>query len=212
MRLILLGAPGAGKGTQAEYLSHKLRIPWLSTGNMLREAIQNKTPIGLEAKRFMDNGQLVPDDVVIAAVEEWVARDDCANGYILDGVPRTIAQAEALERFGVAIDNVVSIEIEDAVIEARMSGRRVCPRCGERYHITANPPKIDGVCDDCGGKLVSREDDQSETVRERLAVYHRQTEPLKGFYEARGMLLSVFGNQPLELVHREILTALGKSV
>ena len=212
MKLILLGAPGAGKGTQAETLSKELGIPTISTGNMLREAIQNKTPIGLEAKRFMDNGQLVPDDVIIGIVEERVARDDCRNGYILDGVPRTIAQAEALERFGVAIDNVVSIEIDDAVIEARMSGRRVCGRCGASYHVTANPPKTDGVCDACGGELVVRKDDRPETVRERLAVYHRLTEPLKGFYEARGKLWIVEGNQPIETVHRAILTALGKSV
>lgn len=212
MKLILLGAPGAGKGTQAETISKELGIPTISTGNMLREAIQNKTPIGLEAKRFMDNGQLVPDDVIIGIVEERVARDDCRNGYILDGVPRTIAQAEALERFGVAIDNVVSIEIDDAVIEARMSGRRVCGRCGASYHITANPPKTDGVCDACGAELVIRKDDKPETVRERLAVYHRLTEPLKDFYEARGKLRIVEGNQPIETVHRAILTALGKSV
>jgi len=212
MKLILLGAPGAGKGTQAETLSKELGIPTISTGNMLREAIQNKTPIGLEAKRFMDNGQLVPDDVIIGIVEERVARDDCANGYILDGVPRTIAQAEALERFGVAIDNVVSIEIEDAVFEARMSGRRVCSRCGASYHVTANPPKTEGVCDACGGELVIRKDDKPETVRERLAVYHSLTEPLKDFYEARGKLRIVEGNQPIETVHHEILTALGKSV
>ena len=212
MRLILLGAPGAGKGTQADYLSRELDIPWISTGNILREAIQNKTPVGLEVKRLMDNGQLAPDDVVVGIVEERVARDDCRDGYILDGVPRTIAQAEALERSGVAIDNVVSIEIEDTVIEARMSGRRVCPRCGESYHITANPPKIDGVCDNCGCSLVTRKDDQPETVRERLTVYHRRTEPLKSFYEARGKLLMVHGDQPIERVHRDILTALGKSV
>ena len=212
MRLILLGAPGAGKGTQAETISKELAIPTISTGNMLREAIQNQTPIGIEAKRFMDNGQLVPDDVIIGIVEERVSRDDCRNGYILDGVPRTIAQAEALERFGVAIDNVVSIEIDDSVIEARMSGRRVCGRCGASYHITANPPKTDGVCDLCGGQLVIRKDDKPETVRERLTVYHRLTEPLKGFYEARGKLRTVKGDQPIDVVHREILTALGKSV
>ena len=212
MKLILLGAPGAGKGTQAETISKELDIPSVSTGNMLREAIQNRTPIGLEAKRFMDNGQLVPDDVIIGIVEERVARDDCRNGYILDGVPRTIAQAEALERFGVAIDNVVSIEIEDAVIEARMSGRRVCGRCGASYHIAANPPKTEGVCDSCGGELVIRKDDRPETVRERLAVYHRLTEPLKGFYEARGKLQIVDGNQPIGVVHDAILRALGKSV
>ena len=212
MKLILFGAPGAGKGTQAETLSKELRIPAISTGNILREAIQNKTPIGLEAKRFMDNGQLVPDDVVIGIVEERVARDDCKNGFILDGVPRTIAQAEALERFGVAIDNVVSIEIEDSVIEQRMSGRRVCSRCGASYHITENPPKTEGVCDDCGGPLVVRADDKPETVRERLVVYHRLTEPLKDFYKSRGKLLTVDGNRPIRTVHNEILAALGKSV
>ena len=212
MRLILLGAPGAGKGTQAEVISKELAIPAISTGNVLREAIRNKTPIGLEAKRFMDNGQLVPDDVVIGIVEERVGRDDCRNGYILDGVPRTIAQAEALERFGVAIDNVVSIEIEDSVIECRMSGRRVCDRCGASYHITENPPKTEGVCDACGGELVVRADDKPETVRERLAVFHRLTEPLKAFYEARGKLLVIDGNRPIRVVHEEILAALGKSV
>ena len=212
MKLILLGAPGAGKGTQAETLSKELGIPTISTGNMLREAIQNQTPIGLEAKRFMDNGQLVPDDVIIGIVEERVARDDCKNGYILDGVPRTIAQAEALERFGVAIDNVVSIEIEDSVIENRMSGRRVCSRCGASYHVTANPPKSEGVCDSCGGELVIRKDDRPETVRERLAVYHRLTEPLKDFYAQRGKLRCVQGDQPIDTVHREILSALGKGV
>lgn len=212
MKLILLGAPGAGKGTQAEYLCKEFSIPSISTGNLLREAIQNQTPIGLEAKRFMDNGQLVPDDVIVGIVEERVARDDCANGFILDGVPRTIAQAEALERIGVAIDNVVSIEIEDAVIENRMSGRRVCSRCGASYHVTANPPKIDGVCDLCGAELSVRKDDRPETVRERLAVYHRQTEPLKDFYAARGKLRIVQGDRPIDTVRREILTALGKSV
>jgi len=212
MKLILLGAPGAGKGTQAETISKELGIPAISTGNVLREAIRNKTSIGLEAKRFMDNGQLVPDDVVIGIVEERVARDDCKNGYILDGVPRTIAQAEALERFGVGIDNVVSIEIEDAVIEGRMSGRRVCSRCGASYHITENPPKTEGVCDECGGELIVRVDDKPETVRERLTVYHRVTEPLKDFYEARGKLRVVDGNQHIDSVHRAILAALGKSV
>ena len=212
MKLILFGAPGAGKGTQAEALSKELGIPAISTGNILREAIQNKTPIGLEVKRFMDNGQLVPDDVIVDIVEERVARDDCRNGFILDGVPRTIAQAEELERSGVAIDNVVSIEIEDSVIESRMSGRRVCSRCGESYHVTENPPKIEGVCDDCGGALVVREDDKPETVRGRLAVYHRVTEPLKDFYEARGKLLVVDGNRSIKTVHNEILEALGKSV
>ena len=208
MKLILLGAPGAGKGTQAETISRELGIPTISTGNILREAIKNGTPTGLKAKSFMDNGQLVPDDVIIGIVEERVARPDCEAGYILDGVPRTIAQAEALERFGVVIDKVVSIEIDDAVIEARMSGRRVCSNCGASYHVTANPPKISGVCDSCGGELVIRKDDRPETVRDRLRVYHKQTEALKGFYENLGKLVLVEGNQPIEAVHRDILAAL----
>jgi len=212
MKLILLGAPGAGKGTQAETISKELAIPTISTGNILREAIKNGTPTGLKAKDFMDKGQLVPDDVIIGIVEERVARDDCKNGYILDGVPRTIAQAEALERFGVAIDKVVSIEIDDAMIEARMTGRRVCGSCGASYHVTANPPKIDGVCDSCGGALVIRKDDRPETVRDRLTVYHQQTEALKGYYEKLGKLSLVAGNQPIEAVHRDILKALGKRV
>lgn len=212
MKLILLGAPGAGKGTQADTISKELDIPTISTGNILREAIKNGTPTGLKAKSFMDQGALVPDDVIIGIVEERVSRDDCKNGYILDGVPRTIAQAEALQRFGVEIDYVVSIEIDDAVIEARMSGRRVCGRCGASYHITANPPKHDGVCDNCGGELVIRKDDRPETVRDRLSVFHKQTEALKGFYENLGKLKLVEGNQPIEAVHRDILKALGKSV
>ena len=208
MKLILLGAPGAGKGTQAETISREFGIPTISTGNILREAIKNGTPTGLKAKSFMDNGLLVPDDVIIGIVEERVARDDCKNGYILDGVPRTIAQAEALERFGVQIDKVVSIEIDDAVIEARMTGRRVCGSCGASYHITANPPKIDGVCNVCGGELVIRKDDRPETVRDRLAVFHKQTEALKGYYENLGKLALVEGNQPIDAVYRDILAAL----
>ena len=212
MKLILLGAPGAGKGTQADTISKELEIPTISTGNILREAIRNGTPTGLKAKSFMDQGALVPDDVIIGIVEERVARPDCEAGYILDGVPRTIAQAEALERFGVDIDSVVSIEIEDAVIEARMSGRRVCVRCGATYHVTAHPPKTEGVCDNCGGELIIRRDDRPETVRDRLMVYHSLTEPLKDFYQARGKLRIVEGNQPIEAVHNAILRALGKSV
>jgi adenylate kinase len=212
MKLILLGAPGAGKGTQAETISAELGIPTISTGNILREAIKNGTPTGLMAKSFMDQGALVPDDVIIGIVRERVARDDCKNGYILDGVPRTLAQAEAMERLGVAVDCVVSIEIDDAVIEARMTGRRVCGSCGASYHITANPPKIDGVCNLCGGELVIRKDDRPETVRERLKVFHQQTEALKGYYEKLGKLKLVAGNQPIEAVHRDILAALRERV
>ena len=209
MKLILLGAPGAGKGTQAEIISKKLGIPTISTGNILREAIKNGTEIGLKAKSFMDNGKLVPDDVIIGIVKERVSRDDCKNGFILDGVPRTIPQAEALEQQGVHFDRVVSIEIEDSVIEARMTGRRVCGTCGASFHVTANPPKVEGVCDLCGKELIVRKDDTPETVRNRLRVYHEQTEPLKDFYGKLGVLKLVEGNQPIEAATRDILAALG---
>lgn len=209
MRLILLGAPGAGKGTQAEIIAKRLSIPTISTGNILREAIKNGTPTGLKAKGFMDKGMLVPDDVIIGIVSERLAQADCANGYILDGVPRTIAQAEALLEQGVEIDCVVSIEISDDLIEARMTGRRVCGSCGASYHITANPPKTEGICNACGSELVIRKDDTPETVRHRLAVYHAETEALKGFYEKLGKLRLIEGNQPIEDATRDIMAALG---
>ena len=209
MKLILLGAPGAGKGTQAEIISKKLSIPTISTGNILREAIKNGTPTGLKAKEFMDNGKLVPDDVIIGIVRERVARDDCANGYILDGVPRTIPQAQALEDAGIHFDCVVSIEIADSVIEARMTGRRVCGSCGASFHIVANPPKKEGVCDLCGSELVIRKDDAPETVKNRLKVFHTETEALKDFYRKLGILKLVEGDQPIEAATAEILRALG---
>lgn len=209
MKLILLGAPGAGKGTQAEIIAARLNIPTISTGNILREAIKNGTPIGLQAKQFMDNGMLVPDDVIIGIVRERVAREDCANGYILDGMPRTIPQAEALEAASVHMDCVISIEIDDAVIEQRMTGRRVCAACGASYHIVANPPKTEGICNACGGELVIRKDDKPETVRQRLSVYHTETEALKGFYAKLGKLKLVEGNQPIEDATRDIMAALG---
>ena len=210
MKLILLGAPGAGKGTQAEIISRELKIPTISTGNMLREAMKNGTELGLKVKNFMDNGQLVPDDVVIGIVEERVAKEDCANGFILDGMPRTIPQAEALEARGIHFDAVVSIEVKDDVIEGRMTGRRVCGSCGASYHIVANPPKTENVCDSCGKELVIRKDDAPETVRNRLQVFHAETEPLKAFYEKLGVLKLVEGDQPIENAARDILTALGK--
>ena len=209
MKLILLGAPGAGKGTQAEIISKELKIPTISTGNMLREAMKNGTELGLKVKNFMDNGQLVPDDVVIGIVEERVAQEDCANGFILDGMPRTIPQAEALEERGIHFDAVVSIEVCDDVIEGRMTGRRVCGSCGASYHIAANPPKAEGICDACGKELVIRKDDAPETVRNRLKVFHAETEPLKAFYEKLGVLKLVEGNQPIENATRDILAALG---
>ena len=210
MKLILLGAPGAGKGTQAEIISKKLNIPTISTGNILREAIKNGTETGLKAKSFMDAGKLVPDDVIIGIVRERVARADCANGFILDGVPRTIPQAEALEAAGIHFDAVVSIEIADEVIEARMTGRRVCGSCGASFHIAANPPKVVGICDLCGAPLTVRKDDAPETVKNRLKVFHAETEPLKDFYKKLGNLKLVEGNQPIEHATRDILAALGE--
>lgn len=212
MRLILLGAPGAGKGTQAEILASRLSIPTISTGNILREAIKNGTETGLKAKSFMDKGMLVPDDVIIGIVKERLAQPDCANGYILDGMPRTLPQAQALLDNGIEIDRVVSIEVDDAMIEARMTGRRVCGKCGASYHITANPPKTEGICNACGSELVIRDDDKPETVRRRLTVYHNETEALKGFYEKLGKLRLVEGNQPIEDATRDILAALGDSL
>ena len=209
MNVILLGAPGAGKGTQAEIISVKLGIPTISTGNILREAVKNGTEIGLRAKSFMDAGQLVPDEVIVGIVKERVAQDDCRKGFILDGMPRTIPQAEALVAQDVKIDRVVSLEIEDSVIEARMTGRRVCTKCGASYHVEANPPKAEGVCDACGGALEIRKDDAPETVKSRLQVFHAETEPLKAFYENMGVLTEVKGDQPIDDATRDILAALG---
>ena len=212
MNLILLGAPGAGKGTQAELLVKQLGIPAISTGNMLREAIANGTDLGKEAKKYMDEGNLVPDELILGIVAERVAQPDCANGFILDGVPRTLAQAEALEAKGVRIDHVVSIEIDDSVIEGRMTGRRVCGKCGASYHVVANPPKVDGVCDSCGSELVIRKDDKPETDRKRLEVYHATTEVLKDFYGKLGRLCIVNGDQSIEGANEEILKAIGAKV
>ena len=212
MNLILLGAPGAGKGTQAELLVEKLGIPAISTGNMLREAMANGTPVGKQAKHYMDNGLLVPDEVILGIVAERVAQPDCAKGFILDGVPRTLAQAEALEAKNIRIDHVVSIEIDDSVIEGRMTGRRVCGKCGASYHIVANPPKTEGVCDSCGAELVIRKDDAPETVRRRLDVYHAETEVLKDFYQKLGKLRIVDGNQPIEAANCDILKAIKAQV
>ena len=212
MNLILLGAPGAGKGTQAELLSEKLSIPAISTGNMLREAMANGSELGQKIKKLMDEGSLVSDEDVLRIVSERVARDDCKNGFILDGVPRTLAQAEALEANNIRIDHVISLEIDDGAIEGRMTGRRVCSHCGSSYHIVANPPKTEGTCDYCAGQLVTRKDDAPETVRHRLEVYHRLTEPLKEFYKNRGKLRLIPGEGSIEGVQREILSAIGESV
>ena len=212
MNLILLGAPGAGKGTQAELLVQKLSIPAISTGNMLREAMANGTELGKKAKQYLDDGLLVPDELILGIVADRVARPDCQKGFILDGVPRTLAQAQALEDMGVKIDHVVSIEVDDAAIEGRMTGRRVCAKCGASYHITANPPKTEGLCDLCGGELVTRKDDAPETVRRRLEVYHSTTEVLKDFYGKLGRLRLVNGSQSIEGANEDILKAIGAKV
>lgn len=209
MRLILLGAPGAGKGTQAELICDKLNIPAISTGNILREAIKEGTALGLEAKGFMDAGKLVPDEVIVGVTKERLAADDCKNGFILDGMPRTVAQAEALDSMGVIIDTVLSIEVPDAAIESRMTGRRVCENCGASYHLLYKPSKVEGICDACNGKLVQRRDDAPETVRDRLKVYHEQTEPLKGYYEKQGKLKTISGQEELADTTRLVFEALG---
>ena len=212
MNLILLGAPGAGKGTQAELLLEKLSIPAISTGNMLRDAMAHGTELGKKVKDYMDGGLLVPDELIMGIVADRVAKPDCANGFILDGVPRTLAQAEALEAAGVRIDYVVSIEVSDELIEGRMTGRRVCSDCGASYHVVANPSKVEGICDLCGGQLITRKDDAPETVRKRLQVYHSTTEVLKDFYGKLGRLRLVNGEQSIEGANEDILKAIGAKV
>ena len=208
MKLIFLGAPGAGKGTQAEIIAGKLNIPTISTGNIIREALANGTEMGLKAKAFIEAGKLVPDDVVIGIIKERLAEDDCNNGFILDGFPRTIPQAEALDNMGIIIDKVVEIDVPDENIVKRMSGRRVCKACGSSYHIENKKPKVEGVCDSCSGELQIRKDDAPETVLDRLNVYHEQTEPLKDFYAKCGKLCSVEGTAPITEITAAILKVL----
>ena len=208
MKLILLGAPGAGKGTQSEVISEYLHIPTISMGNMIREALKSGTEMGLQARRYVEAGQLVPDEVVIGIVRERLSREDCAGGYILDGFPRTIPQAEALERMGIEVDRVIEIAVSDEKITRRMSGRRVCLKCGATYHLDYKKPKVDGVCDHCGDALVQRKDDRPETLQERLRVYHEQTEPLKDFYAAKGKLFVVEGQEKVEDTTRLTIAAL----
>ncbi len=209
MKIILFGAPGAGKGTQAELICQRLAIPSVSTGNIIREAIRGGTELGKLAKNFTDNGKLVPDEVVIGMIKERLAEDDCKGGFILDGFPRTVPQAEALDAMGVEIDVVLSIEVNDDDIERRMSGRRSCPTCGATFHLQNNPPKQEGLCDKCGAGLVQRADDAAETVRARLAVYHEQTEPVKDYYKSKGKLREIDGNKSIEKTTEFAFAALG---
>lgn len=198
MNLILMGAPGAGKGTQSERISAKWNIPAVSTGDMLRAAIREGSELGKTAKGYMDAGQLVPDEVVIGIIKDYLASDKCKNGFILDGFPRSIPQAEALDAMGVKIDKVLSIEVKDEAIVERMSGRRVCSGCGASYHVKYNPSEKENVCDKCGKPLFIRDDDAEDTVKKRLDTYHKQTEPLKVFYEKKGILVSVEGQEQVE--------------
>jgi len=209
---MVFGAPGAGKGTQAKFLVEKYKIPQISTGDMLRAAIVEKTAMGLEAKRYMDAGELVPDSTIIGIIEERLAKEDCKNGFILDGFPRTLAQAEALDELlkkqGKKIDKVLSFEVPDELIISRIAGRRVCPKCGASYHIEFNPPKIEGVCDECGTKLITRKDDNADTVKNRLSNYHSQTAPLVDFYKDRGVFVQIDGSQKLEKVTQDMFAKL----
>ena len=208
MNLILLGAPGAGKGTQAAILAKELSIPTISTGNILRAAVASGSELGKQAKACMESGALVSDEIIIGIIRDRLAEPDCEKGYILDGVPRTIGQAEALEENGIKFDHVVSMEVSDETIMERMGGRRVCPKCGATYHIVAVPPKKDGVCDECGSELITRKDDAPETVKSRLAVYHKETEPLKEFYRSRGVLVPVEDQGSVEATSAAILKLL----
>ena len=209
MKLILLGAPGAGKGTQAELICEKLNIPAISTGNIIREAMKQGTEMGKKAKERVDAGQLVPDEVVIGIIKERLSQDDCKGGFILDGFPRTIPQAEALDTMGIEIDKVLSIEVSDENIIRRMSGRRVCPDCGASYHIEYKKPAKEGICNACGASLIIRKDDKPETVLDRLNVYHEQTEPLKEFYSGKGKLVTVEGQEELKDTTKLTFAALG---
>jgi len=209
MNLIFLGAPGAGKGTQAEVVCEKYNIPAISTGNILREALKSGTEMGIKAKTFMDAGKLVPDEILIGIIKDRLNEDDCKNGFILDGFPRTIPQAEALDAMGVNIDKVIDIEVSDERIVLRMSGRRVCEKCGSSYHMQYKKPREEGVCNQCGGTLIQRKDDHPDTVKDRLSVYHEQTEPLKDFYLKQGKLCVVEGQEEVADTTKLVLDTVG---
>jgi adenylate kinase len=213
MRIVLLGPPGAGKGTQAKKIADRYGIVHISTGDLFRDNIKNKTPLGQKAKAYMDAGNLVPDELVIALVEDRIAKDDCRDGYLLDGFPRTVAQASALseynEKVGKPLDFALSIEVPEDKLVSRIVGRRVCPNCGASFHIKFNPPKQDGICDRCGEKLVQRKDDTEATVKNRLDVYNKETAPLIDFYRCKGILKAVDGDQDVDIVTADIFKALG---
>lgn len=213
MNIMLFGAPGAGKGTQAKFLIEKYGIPQISTGDILRAAIKEGTAMGLEAKRFMDEGKLVPDSTIIGIIKDRLSQEDCKKGFILDGFPRTIAQAEALEvlmqEMGIKLDKVISLNVPDELIVGRVVGRRVCKDCGGSFHVEFNPPKVEGVCDFCGGELIQRKDDSAETVGKRLQEYHSQTAPLFDFYMERGILADIDGTKEIDEITKEIFNILG---
>ena len=210
MKLILLGAPGAGKGTLADNLNRLYNIPIISTGTILRTAMKEGTSVGLKAKEYMDSGRLVPDDIIIDIIRDRLSEDDCKNGYILDGMPRTIPQAEALVEGGIEIDAALSLEISDEAIIKRMAGRRACSNCGASYHLVNIPPKVEGICDKCGGELITRKDDGPELIRERLAIYHKETAPLKDFYEKRGILHTIASGGSAQEATDTAVKALGQ--
>ena len=210
MKLIIMGAPGAGKGTQSEKISAQWNIPAVSTGDMLRAAVKEGTPMGVTAKSYMEAGQLVPDEVVIGIIKDYLSSEKCANGFILDGFPRTIPQAEALDAMGVKVDAVLSIEVPDEKIVERMSGRRICSSCGASYHVAYKAPKTQGICDSCGADLYIRDDDAAETVLKRLATYHNTTEPLKDYYEAKDLLICVQGCEEVADTTAAVMNALSK--
>ncbi len=213
MNLMVFGAPGAGKGTQAKFLVEKYNIPQISTGDMLRAAIAQKSAMGMEAKKYMDNGELVPDSAIIGIIKERLEKDDCQNGFILDGFPRTLAQAQALDvlmkESGKELDFVLSFDVPDSLIIERIAGRRVCPKCGASYHIEFNPPKTKGICDACGAELITREDDNADTVKNRLLNYHKQTAPLIDFYKKMGVFAQIDGSQELSKVTKDMFQILG---
>ncbi len=213
MNIMLFGAPGAGKGTQAKFLIDKYGIPQISTGDILRAAIAEGTPMGLEAKNFMDDGKLVPDSTIIGIIKERLAKDDCKKGFILDGFPRTLAQAQALEHLmsdlGIALDKVISLNVPDELIVGRITGRKVCKSCGASFHVEFNPSKVDGVCDFDGGELITRKDDTAETVKTRLEAYHAQTAPLFNFYKEKGLLVEIDGTKEVDEVTTDIVKILG---